>query len=208
MYSKKVPSNGSTFHDSDKANAKRPKLKKGIKEEKVPTTEDSDRTEDQEVIETKKIKVSQSKHTKGFGKEESSIQALNQATEQTLHDINKWLDDAPRLSEFSSGSDSPIFHSSSVESGRSSLKVEAPRKRPSSIKIFGPHGPSRPKKIQRTIDRLQPGKSKGNLLLKKPLNLSNINTTETMVQLTSDNDQTNKNTDEEPKLSLGTVLKN
>ena len=28
------------------------------------------------------------------------------------------------------------------------------------------------------------------------------------VQLTSDNDQTNKNTDEEPKLSLGTVLKN
>ncbi|XP_043804423.1 protein split ends-like isoform X1 [Apis laboriosa] len=206
MYSKKVPSNGSTFHDSDKASVKRPKFKKGIKEEKVPT-EDSLTTHDQEVTE-KKVKVSQSKHTKGFGKEESSMQALNQATEQTLHDINKWLDDAPRLSEFSSGSDSPIFHSSSVESSRSGPKVEAPRKRPSSIKIFGPHGPTRPKKIQRTIDRLQPGKSKGNLLLKKPLNLPNVNTTETAVQLTSDNDQTNKNSDEEPKLSLGTVLKN
>ncbi|CAK9797561.1 Chromatin remodeling regulator CECR2 [Anthophora quadrimaculata] len=208
MYSKKVPSNGSTFHDSDKATAKRPKLKKGIKEEKVPTMEDPVKIQDQEVSETKKVKVAQTKHTKGFGKEESSIQALNQATEQTLHDINKWLDDAPKLSEFSSGSDSPVFHSSSVESGRSGPKVEAPRKRPSSIKIFGPHGPSRPKKIQRTIDRLQPGKSKGNLLLKKPLNLPNANTTEAAVQLTNDNDQANKSTDEEPKLSLGTVLKN
>lgn len=83
MYSKKVPSNGSTFHDSDKASVKRPKFKKGIKEEKVPT-EDSLITHDQEVTE-KKVKVSQSKHTKGFGKEESSMQALNQATEQTLH---------------------------------------------------------------------------------------------------------------------------
>ncbi|XP_076248151.1 uncharacterized protein LOC143187867 isoform X2 [Calliopsis andreniformis] len=207
VYSKKVPSNGSTFHDSDKANAKRPKLKKGMKEDKVPTADDAVKPQDQDTSESKKTKVSQTKHTKGFGKEESSIQALNQATEQTLHDINKWLDDAPRLSEFSSGSDSPIFHSS-VESGRSGPKVEAPRKRPSSIKIFGPHGPSRPKKIQRTIDRLQPGKSKGNLLLKKPLNLPNVNTNETAVQLTSDNDQANKNADEEPKLSLGTVLKN
>lgn len=207
VYSKKVPSNGSTFHDSDKAGAKRPKLKKGMKEDKVPTTEDTVKAQDQDASETKKVKVSQAKHTKGFGKEESSIQALNQATEQTLHDINKWLDDAPRLSEFSSGSDSPIFHSS-VESGRPGPKVEAPRKRPSSMKIFGPHGPSRPKKIQRTIDRLQPGKSKGNLLLKKPLNLPNTNANETAVQLASDSDQANKNADEEPKLSLGTVLKN
>nr|XP_033340937.1 serine/arginine repetitive matrix protein 2-like isoform X1 [Megalopta genalis] len=207
VYSKKVPSNGSTFNDSDKAGVKRPKLKKGMKEEKVPTTEDPVKTQDQETSEIKKAK-STSKHTKGFGKEESSIQALNQATEQTLHDINKWLDDAPRLSEFSSGSDSPIFHSS-VESARSGPKVEAPRKRPSSIKIFGPHGPSRPKKIQRTIDRLQPGKSKGNLLLKKPLNLPSVSVNETADRpLTSDSDPTNKNTDEEPKLSLGTVLKN
>ncbi|KZC04804.1 hypothetical protein WN55_09603, partial [Dufourea novaeangliae] len=207
VYSKKVPSNGSTFNDSDKAGAKRPKLKKGMKDEKVPGAEDPVKTQDQEAAETKKVK-STSKHTKGFGKEESSIQALNQATEQTLHDINKWLDDAPRLSEFSSGSDSPIFHSS-VESARSGPKVEAPRKRPSSIKIFGPHGPSRPKKIQRTIDRLQPGKSKGNLLLKKPLNLPNVSANETAVHPSaSDNDQANKNADEEPKLSLGTVLKN
>ncbi|XP_076287086.1 uncharacterized protein LOC143212316 isoform X2 [Lasioglossum baleicum] len=207
VYSKKVPSNGSTFNDSDKAGVKRPKLKKGMKEEKVPTTEDPVKTQDQETSEIKKAK-STSKHTKGFGKEESSMQALNQATEQTLHDINKWLDDAPRLSEFSSGSDSPIFHSS-VESARSGPKVEAPKKRPSSIKIFGPHGPSRPKKIQRTIDRLQPGKSKGNLLLKKPLNLPSASVNETADRpLASDNDQANKNADEEPKLSLGTVLKN
>ncbi|XP_035719781.1 protein split ends-like isoform X2 [Vespa mandarinia] len=208
-YSKKVPSNGSTLHDGDKVNLKRLKSKKGVKEEKSIAIGDINKCHNHEVNDSKKTKNTQVKHTKVFGKEESSaIQALNQATEQTLNDINKWLDDAPRLSEFSSGSDSPVFHSS-IESNKSGPKLEAPRKRPSSIKIFGPHGPSRPKKIQRTIDRLQPGKSKGNLLLKKPLNLSSSNISDTTVhQSASDNVQPSTDVKEEPKLSLGTVLKN
>lgn len=96
-----------------------------------------------------------------------------------------------------------MFHAT-VDSNRSGSKIENARKRPSSMKIFGPN---KPKKIQRTIDRLQPGKSKGNLLLKKPLNLSNTNTNDSTI-CNSDNDQQNKDLNEEPKLSLGTVLKN
>ncbi|XP_018057788.1 PREDICTED: PHD finger protein rhinoceros-like [Atta colombica] len=204
VHSKKVPSNSSTFHDNDKDSAKRSKSKKSTKEDK---TDDTSKKHDPEISENKKS--THAKHTKGLGAEENAtIQALNQATEKTLHDINKWLDDAPRLSGFSSGSDSPVLHTSSMESNRSGSKVEVARKRPSSIKIFSPHGPSRPKKIQRTIDRLQPGKSKGNLLLKKPLNVPNANTNDSANYSTSDNDQSNKDNDEEPKLSLGTVLKN
>ncbi|KAG5310527.1 CECR2 protein, partial [Acromyrmex insinuator] len=204
VHSKKVPSNSSTFHDNDKDSAKRSKSKKSMKEDK---TDDTNKKHDPEISENKKN--THAKHTKGLGTEENvTIQALNQATEKTLHDINKWLDDAPRLSGFSSGSDSPVLHTSSMESNRSGSKVEVARKRPSSIKIFSPHGPSRPKKIQRTIDRLQPGKSKGNLLLKKPLNVPSANTNDSANYSTSDNDQSNKDNDEEPKLSLGTVLKN
>ncbi|XP_018340785.1 PREDICTED: serine/arginine repetitive matrix protein 2 isoform X2 [Trachymyrmex septentrionalis] len=204
VHSKKVPSNSSTFHDNDKDSAKRSKSKKSTKEDK---TDDTSKKHDPEITENKKN--THAKHTKGLGVEENAtIQALNQATEKTLHDINKWLDDAPRLSGFSSGSDSPVLHTSSIESSRSGSKVETARKRPSSIKIFSAHGPSRPKKIQRTIDRLQPGKSKGNLLLKKPLNVPSANTNDSANYSTSDNDQSNKDNDEEPKLSLGTVLKN
>ncbi|XP_028047822.1 PHD finger protein rhinoceros isoform X2 [Monomorium pharaonis] len=205
VHSKKVPSNSSTFHDNDKDSAKRSKSRKSTKEDKI--ADDAIKKNDPEVSENKKN--THAKHTKGLKAEENAaIQALNQATEKTLHDINKWLDDTPKFSEFSSGSDSPVLQTSSVESSRSGSKIEATRKRPSSMKIFGPHGPSRPKKIQRTIDRLQPGKSKGNLLLKKPLNVSSANTNDTTINLNSDNDQSNKDNDEEPKLSLGTVLKN
>ncbi|XP_066582314.1 bromodomain-containing protein 4 isoform X2 [Prorops nasuta] len=210
VYSKKVPSNGSTFHDVDKSSPKRSKSKKTTKDKKSSTVEEKKTSQDQDSTEPKKgIKGSTSKYTKGFGKEESSaIQALNQATEQTLNDINKWLDDAPRLSEFSSGSDSPVFHPA-ADSRRPGGKAEISRKRPSAIKIFGPNGPTRPKKIQRTIDRLQPGKSKGNLLLKKPISSSNANTSDATVNpLTTDIDPCSKDTDDEPKLSLGTVLKN
>ncbi|XP_011259799.2 uncharacterized protein LOC105253442 [Camponotus floridanus] len=203
-YSIKVPSISNIFHDNDKDNAKRSKSKKGTKEDK---TVDADTIKKESEINENK-KAVHAKHTKGM-EENSTIQALNQATEKTLHDINKWLDDAPKLCGFSSGSDSPVLHIPPIESGRSGSKAEVTtRKRPSSIKIFGPHGPSRPKKIQRTIDRLQPGKSKGNLLLKKPLNLPNANTNDTAAHPANDNDQSSKDLDEEPKLSLGTVLKN
>ena len=112
-----------------------------------------------------------------------------------------------------------MFHSSTSDSSRPSLNkpgsapvatdaTGAPRKRPGPIKLFGPHAPVRPKKVQRTIDRLQPGKSKGNLLSKKPpSNESAPNNDTTISQKVDDLDQTNREANNEPKLSLGTVLK-
>lgn len=82
IYSKKVPSNSSTFHDNDKDNAKRSKSKKSMKEDKIG--DDAIKKHNPEVSENKKS--THVKHTKGLGAEESAtIQALNQATEKTLH---------------------------------------------------------------------------------------------------------------------------
>lgn len=80
VYSKKVPSNSSTFHDNDKDGAKRSKSKKSTKEDKI--ADDAIKKHDPEINENKKS----TKHTKGLGAEENAaIQALNQATEKTLH---------------------------------------------------------------------------------------------------------------------------
>lgn len=82
VHSKKVPSNSNTLHDSDKDNTiKRSKSKKTAKENKK-TADDAIKKQDPEVSENKKEK----KHGRGLGAEESAtIQALNQATEKTLH---------------------------------------------------------------------------------------------------------------------------
>lgn len=79
VFSKKVPSNGSTFHDNDKDGAKLSKSKKCAKEDKSTSI---DETIMKNVSETNEKKVAQAKHTKGVGAEENS---LNQATEKTLH---------------------------------------------------------------------------------------------------------------------------
>lgn len=79
-YSIKVPSISNIFHDYDKDSAKRSKSKKGTKEDK-PADADTIKKES-EIIENKK--VVHAKHTKGM-EENSTIQALNQATEKTLH---------------------------------------------------------------------------------------------------------------------------
>lgn len=82
IYSKKVPSNSSTFHDNDKDGAKRSKSKKSTKEDKI--ADDAIKKHDPEISENKKS--THAKHTKGLGAEENAaIQALNQATEKTLH---------------------------------------------------------------------------------------------------------------------------
>lgn len=81
VYSKKVPSNSNTFHDNDKDSAKRSKSKKSMKEDK---TDDAIKKHNSEINENKKS--THAKHTKGLGAEENAaIQALNQATEKTLH---------------------------------------------------------------------------------------------------------------------------
>lgn len=82
------------------------------------------------------------------------------------------------------------------------------RKRHSTTKLIGLQNPAKLKKMQRTIDRLQPGKSKGNLLSKKlPLNETVFSSDKVVNQMT-DKKQLNRDPMNEPKLSLGSVLKN
>ncbi|XP_053624492.1 uncharacterized protein LOC128683191 isoform X2 [Plodia interpunctella] len=147
---------------------------------------------------------------KNSAKNESASEAL----EQAVKDISKWLDDAPKGSAVSSPCDSPAQTISTEEHDNSRLDDEISqgekslfvrkeiRKRPSSRE---PKMVKR-REIQRTIDRLQPGKGKGNLLT----NISNKNSEklEEVAPLGSLNKvrDTNKTEEESPKLSLGSVL--
>lgn len=141
------------------------------------------------------------------------MEALTLATEQTLKDINKWLDDTPRFSEFSSASNSPSHYISTEEFDRNEKKIPFPRKDPSKDPKRRPtqRDPTKfikRREVQRTIDRLQPGKGKGNLL-------SNIQTSKSDELFPlgpiskikeSKNSLIVKTDDSAPKLSLGSVL--
>lgn len=156
----------------------------------------------------------------------ADIDALAAATEQTLKDINKWLDDTPRFSEFSSASNSPSHFIGADESDAVGAKIEQDYRK--NLKLDKPRGKDgqkdlfkrrlaqlkdskmpRRREVQRTIDRLQPGKSKGNLLS----NMQNTNKPEELFPLgplsklrESKNSLVTKTDDNGPKLSLGTVL--
>ncbi|XP_018327226.1 uncharacterized protein LOC108738343 [Agrilus planipennis] len=175
---------------------------------------------------------SESKNKKAFPKSVNSnttknatIEALTLATEQTLKDINKWLDDTPRLSEFSSASNSPTHYLANDEFESIGLKIEQDSQKKVEKPLQKKDGINKDSKkrsfsrdptkflkkreIQRTIDRLQPGKSKGNLLS----NVQNTNKTDEVFPLgpiSKNKDLKNSlivKTDENaPKLSLGSVL--
>lgn len=150
------------------------------------------------------------------GKKSSAKNAsASEALEQAAKDISKWLDDAPKNSAVSSPCDSPAQtistddHDSSRLEDESSLGEKPPptrkelsRKRPSSRE---PKTVKR-REIQRTIERLQPGKSKGNLLT----NISSKSTEKTedvaSVGTSSKPRDSNKAEGCSPKLSLGSVL--
>lgn len=192
----------------------------------------------------------------------ASLDVLDMETEQTLKDINKWLEHTPRF-EYSSASNSPSryvideldmpskldddfrkpiplmpsspsasqtnFHSpkdlnllkesnnnnkntSSLNqlSGNSKKNNNKETKRKNSRDKLLQNVPKK-KEVQRTIDRLQPGKTKGNLLN----NIQNINKPDEIYPLGNrEKLKEVKNslfveTDESsPKLSLGTVLDN
>ncbi|XP_011502520.1 PREDICTED: uncharacterized protein LOC105365923 [Ceratosolen solmsi marchali] len=224
--SKKVPCNDSTYHqNNNKLDNTKLKFKNVNRKNKnvQNSNQNLDNSKPKKI--SCNIKTAYNKYTKVSERGDPTIQALNQATEQTLNDINKWLDDTPRITEFSSGSDLPVFHSLANDSFASTINKystmmmtsttvlamttnTSSRKRPTSLKIYG-HASIKPKKVQRTIDRLQPGKSKGNLLSKKlSLNESVSNNNTIICQSTIDNNQINRKPYDEPKLSLGTVLKN
>lgn len=153
----------------------------------------------------------------------SNFDALSIATEQTLKDINKWLDDTPKFVEFSSASNSPSYvgcddletisgkpeptvkknEKTNVGKKEPGTKDHKKRNTRDTSKFF------KKREVQRTIDRLQPGKSKGNLISNVqnstkadelfPLGpLSKIKDTKNSLIVKTDTNA--------PKLSLGSVL--
>lgn len=172
------------------------------------------------------------KPKKGTGviKNVAAIEALSLATEQTLKDINKWLDDTPRFSEFSSASNSPSHFLSSEEFenvgnklenevNKKSAKTEKPfrtKEKDGTKKRKNVDANKQPKRkeVQRTIERLQPGKSKGNLITNLPKAKENVEESGVTIGLglgklvkESRNALLVKTDETAPKLSLGTVLK-
>ncbi|KAI4469418.1 remodeling and spacing factor 1 [Holotrichia oblita] len=181
--------------------------------------EDACSTAESTQSDAKNVKKEEKKNTNTS--KTTSMEALTLATEQTLKDINKWLDDTPKFSEFSSASNSPS-HFSSLDDF--DIKIEQDLRKKND-KIFPKkEAPSKDKKkpfnrdptkffrrreVQRTIDRLQPGKSKGNLIS----NMQNTNKPDELFPLgplskTKDtkNSLIVKTNDAAPKLSLGSVL--
>lgn len=130
------------------------------------------------------------------------------------------MDTAPKdYSEFSSASNSPSHFLDDIETKSDPNDVKKPikplEKRGKDQKdLFKRNRLKDPKvirrrEVQRTIDRLQPGKSKGNLLS----NIQNTNKPEELFPLgplaklrESKNSLVVKSDDAAPKLSLGTVL--
>lgn len=151
------------------------------------------------------------------------IEALTLATEQTLKDINKWLDDTPRFSEYSSASNSPS-HYISIEDfdamgnkndldyrkkcERTNTRKDVSKDLKRRVLQRDPVKFLKRREVQRTIDRLQPGKSKGNLISnmqnQKPDELFPLGPMSKMKE--SKNSLIVKPDDGAPKLSLGTVL--
>ncbi|CAH1647617.1 unnamed protein product [Spodoptera littoralis] len=165
--------------------------------------------------EDESLENQKTKAKKGSKKNSAKNESASEALEQAVKDISKWLDDAPKGSNMSSPCDSPAQTISTEEHDNSRLddelsqgekplhaRKEMSRKRPSSRepKLL------KRREIQRTIERLQPGKSKGNLLT----NLSNKNTekTEEILPAGPQNKVRDAQKAEEssPKLSLGSVL--
>lgn len=165
----------------------------------------------------------------------TNLDDLTLATEQTLKDINKWLDDtSPKFCENSPTSNSSPSHFASVEEtdtlttdkkkndkvplktsrvdNTTTVHKELPKKR----NVIGNRDPTKyfkRREVQRTIDRLQPGKSKGNLLSNvQTNNKSEENIFPLLGPLAKIKDSKNslivKTDDNAPKLSLGSVLDN
>ncbi|XP_048525745.1 bromodomain-containing protein 4A isoform X2 [Dendroctonus ponderosae] len=170
---------------------------------------------------------------------QSNLEALSLATEQTLKDINKWLDDTPKFDDFSSASNSPSYMTleefdllgaprpmdiKKVEKvampAMTNPAAAPPIKRDGAAGSAAKEGKKKPfrdpskffgkrREIQRTIDRLQPGKSKGNLIT----NVQGASKSDEIFPLGALNkikDAKNslivKTDTNAPKLSLGSVL--
>lgn len=159
----------------------------------------------------------------------TNLDDLTLATEQTLKDINKWLDDtSSKFCDDSPTSNSPSHYSAMEESDslldkkKNDKLIPKPRndtaivhkevhKKRNVISNRDPTKYFKRREIQRTIDRLQPGKSKGNLLSNvQTNNKPEDNMFPLLGPLSKIKDSKNslivKTDDNAPKLSLGSVL--
>ncbi|KAI5729497.1 hypothetical protein M8J76_003183 [Diaphorina citri] len=243
-----------TDEEEDKENEE----KSGTPFDSIPSNSDSERErEEVESIKSLSNEPKPPKRRRGRPSKErpnnipknssAAIEALELVTEQTLKDINKWLDDTPRFSEYSnSASNSPSQILGIVEDYESRARIEAEYQRTLSkidkidkaarkealqqkrrlmkeqqaaaaLAAAPPPAPPPPKKkreIQRTIERLQPGKSKGNLLSNTSLNkaATEDSAVPTLLPLSKLREKENQLLEEKeelvttPQLSLGTVL--
>ncbi|KAG6452471.1 hypothetical protein O3G_MSEX007658 [Manduca sexta] len=169
------------------------------------SNKDSEDVDDE--IQKNKCKKGQKKNT---AKNESASEAL----EQAVKDISKWLDDAPKSSTLSSPSNSPAQTISTEEQDNSRLDDEFSQGEKSlqtrkelSRKRLSSREPKllKRREIQRTIERLQPGKSKGNLLTNISTKTEKMEEVVTLGPLNKIRD-TVKADESSPKLSLGSVL--
>lgn len=206
--------------ESSKAGLKKPNVNKNSPKLKPKNKNEKEKDLDlEDGNSTRDSAQSESKNKNKTPNNVKAIEALTLATEQTLKDINKWLDDTSSYPEFSSASNSPHYASvddyDNIKLEQESKKIivkkeimnaKDPKKRPfhrDPTKFF------KRREIQRTIDRLQPGKSKGNLLS----NIPNANKPDELFPLgplskikESKNSLIVKTDDNAPKLSLGSVL--
>ncbi|XP_063920414.1 uncharacterized protein LOC135135318 [Zophobas morio] len=214
-----APKEKSRKEKDDKTRNKKDKVSRSHTKKEFDFEDSNSTMESSHTSENKKKK----NNSKNSTIKNASIEALTIATEQTLKDINKWLDDTPKFSEFSSASNSPSYPA--VDDFDVSNRVDNdPRKK---IEKFGPkkdgvgkdikrrtfnRDPSKflkRREVQRTIDRLQPGKSKGNLIS----SVQSAKQTDELFPLgplSKNKDTKNslivKTDDNAPKLSLGSVL--
>ena len=261
----KVKSTSKKANDSSSPNESQLKAKKTkIEKSEEKITSIKSKIEDKQ--KTSNVLGTSTQNNKSKKQNKACLDVLDMETEQTLKDINKWLEHTPRF-EYSSASNSPsryiideIDMPSKMDDNdfrkpiplmpsspsASHTNFQSPQNTPkdfnllkesnnnkqsassqnvsvasTSNKKLGPKEPKRKslkeklqqlprkKEVQRTIDRLQPGKTKGNLLH----NIQNINKPEEFFPLGNrEKVKEVKNslivqTDESsPKLSLGTVL--
>ncbi|XP_066154990.1 bromodomain-containing protein 4-like isoform X1 [Euwallacea fornicatus] len=201
-----------------KPNKHNKSLRDTIEKLKANTASYDSYDEQRDEVKENRGKVLGNKEKQQQQAKQSAIDALSLATEQTLKDINKWLDDTPKFADFSSASNSPSYlalDDFDLVTGTNKIEAKipstlplpkkdspAPAKKKQPSKLFGKR-----REVQRTIDRLQPGKSKGNLIT----NIAPaIPKTEDVFPIAKIKDTKNslivKTDGNAPKLSLGSVL--
>lgn len=198
----------------EKPNKETPKEpKKQLKNKNRSKSKEPDYEDGTSTMDSSKTDLSR---TKSALKNTSNLDSLSLATEQTLKDITKWLDDAsPKFRECSSTSNSPSHYSNledfDADKKKPNEKLAVKQAKDVKKRVFNrdPTKFFKRREVQRTIDRLQPGKSKGNLLS----NVQSSNKPDDMFPLgplakikDAKNALIVKTDENAPKLSLGSVL--